>query len=103
MLIRDLFIHIEYKRRWKAAKDLQDIFVRFDRVESCYTQYDVRQNSRWLRRQHEYLHILNIDQFDNDFWKSMLAAHKRELAKLQIFLLVSDSLNYLNNLVTNDV
>lgn len=77
MLVGNLLMHAEYKRRWKAVKDLRDVFVRFNQAESWYNQYNVEQNSRLLRKWLEYLHVLNLEQFDNDVWKAMLAAHKR--------------------------
>ena len=86
MLVGNLLMRTQYKRRWQAVKNLRDIFVRFNQAESWYTQYDVQQNPRLLQRWLEYLHVLNVEQFDNDVWKAMLAAHKRnaELSPLAL-------------------
>ncbi|KAN0108918.1 hypothetical protein V8E51_008660 [Hyaloscypha variabilis] len=41
-------------RRWRAVKDLRDVYIRFNQAESWFDQYN------WL----EYLHALNLEQFD---------------------------------------
>jgi hypothetical protein len=77
MLVGNLLMHAEYKRRWQAVKDLRDVFVRFNQAESWYDRYSVQRSPRRLRKWLEYLHVLNIAQFDADVWTTMLAVHKR--------------------------
>ena len=76
MLVGNLLMHAEYKRRWKAVKDLKDVFLRFSQATGWYQQYNVQQNPQLLHTWLEYLHALNLEQFNADVWSSMLAAHK---------------------------
>jgi hypothetical protein len=86
LLVGNLLMHAEYKRRWQAVKDLQDVFVRFDQAESWYDRYSVQRNPRRLRKWLEYMHVLTIAQFDADVWRAMLAVHRRspELSPLAL-------------------
>ncbi|KAF2844278.1 hypothetical protein T440DRAFT_525778 [Plenodomus tracheiphilus IPT5] len=77
MLVGNLLLHQEYKRRWRAVKDLRDVFVRFNQAEGWYTQHQMARQPGVRRMWLEYLHALNLEQFDADVWKAMLAAHKR--------------------------
>ncbi|KFY09998.1 hypothetical protein V491_07848 [Pseudogymnoascus sp. VKM F-3775] len=77
VLVGNLLMHEEYKRRWRAVKDLRDVFIRFNQAVAWYGQYSMDGNARlqgvWL----EYLHVLNLEQFDTDIWKTMLKANRR--------------------------
>ncbi|KFZ24910.1 hypothetical protein V502_00587 [Pseudogymnoascus sp. VKM F-4520 (FW-2644)] len=77
VLVGNMLMHEEYKRRWRAVKDLRDVFIRFNQAETWYGQYSINGNWRlqdlWL----EYLHVLNLEQFDTDIWKTMLKSHRR--------------------------
>jgi hypothetical protein len=77
MLVGNLLMHAEYKRRWRAVKDLRDVYVRFNQAEAWYDRYNVYQNPRLLAKWLEYLHVLNLEQFDSDLCKAMLNANKR--------------------------
>jgi hypothetical protein len=44
MLEGNLLMHKEYKRRWRAVKDLRDVFVRFNQAQAWYDRYDVDRN-----------------------------------------------------------
>jgi hypothetical protein len=72
-----MLMHEEYKRRWRAVKDLRDVYVRFSQAEAWYDRYNVQESPALLRKWVEYLHVLNIEQFDADVWKAMLKSHKR--------------------------
>ena len=76
MLVGNLLMHAEYKRRWRAVKDLRDVFVRFHQATGWFQQHSVQQHPPLLQKWLEYLHALNLEQFDADVWSSMLAAHK---------------------------
>ncbi|KAL5370878.1 hypothetical protein DPSP01_014620 [Paraphaeosphaeria sporulosa] len=76
MLVGNLLMHAEYKRRWRAVKDLRDVFVRFNQATGWFQQHCVRQHPQLLRTWLEYLHVLCLEQFDADVWATMLAAHK---------------------------
>ncbi|KAF2175411.1 hypothetical protein K469DRAFT_610840 [Zopfia rhizophila CBS 207.26] len=77
ILVGNLLMHKEYKRRWRAVKDLRDVYVRFNQAESWYDRYNVHHNLGLLGKWLEYLHVLNLEQFDTDVWKAMLKANKR--------------------------
>lgn len=77
ILVGNLLMHAEYKRRWKSVKDLRDVFVRFNQAAGWYERYNIKQHPQLLEKWLEYLHVLAIDQFDADICKTMLAAHKR--------------------------
>ena len=77
ILVGNLLMHAEYKRRWRAVKDLRDVSIRFNQATNWYQQHSVQQHPRLLEKWLEYLQVLIIEQFDADIWHSMLAAHKR--------------------------
>ncbi|KAF2462478.1 uncharacterized protein BDR25DRAFT_249210 [Lindgomyces ingoldianus] len=77
MLVGNLLMHKQYKRRWRAVKDLRDVYIRFNQAEAWYDLYGVDQNPGLLGKWLEYLHALNLEQFDSDVWKAMLKANKR--------------------------
>jgi hypothetical protein len=79
MLVGNLLMHKEYKRRWRAVKDLRDVYIRFNQAEAWYDQYSIGHNSRLLDKWLEYLHTLNLEQFDSDVWKAVLKANQRSL------------------------
>ncbi|KAJ4332219.1 hypothetical protein N0V95_009711 [Ascochyta clinopodiicola] len=64
MLVSNLLMHAEYKRRWKAVKDLSNVYTRFHQATGWFARYDVKQNPRLLKRWLEYLLALNLEQFD---------------------------------------
>jgi hypothetical protein len=77
ILVGNMLMHEEYKRRWRAVKDLRDVYVRFSQAEAWYDRYNVRANPPLLAKWLEYLHALNLEQFDTDVWKAMLKSNKR--------------------------
>jgi hypothetical protein len=77
ILVGNVLMHEEYKRRWRAVKDLRDVYVRFNQAESWYDRYNVQHSTALLDKWLEYLHALNLEQFDTDIWKAMLKSHKR--------------------------
>jgi hypothetical protein len=77
ILVGNVLMHEEYKRRWRAVKDLRDVYIRFSQAESWYSQYQIQESETLLNRWLEYLHALNIEQFDTDLKKAMLKSHKR--------------------------
>ena len=77
ILVGNVLMHEEYKRRWRAVKDLRDVYIRFNQAESWYDRYNVQYSASLLDKWLEYLHVLNLEQFDTDIWKAMLKSHKR--------------------------
>jgi hypothetical protein len=77
ILVGNVLMHEEYKRRWRAVKDLRDVYIRFNQAESWYDRYNVQHSTALLGKWLEYLHALNLEQFDADIWKAMLKSHKR--------------------------
>lgn len=76
-----MLLHQEYKRRWRAVRDLRGVFVRLSQADAWFDQYHLTQNlplrNKWL----EYLLVLNIEQFDSDIWKTVL---KMNLSRLEL-------------------
>ena len=81
-------MHEEYKQRQQAVKDLQDVYVCFNQAKAQYDQYYVQQGLQLLDKQLEYLHALNLEQFDIDTQKAMLKCYKQspELTQEAIWL-----------------
>ncbi|KFZ11705.1 hypothetical protein V502_07447 [Pseudogymnoascus sp. VKM F-4520 (FW-2644)] len=77
MLVGNALMHEEYKRRWRAVKDLRDVFIRFNQAELWYEKYNMRSNRGLEKAWLEYLILLNIEQFDADVWSALLKANKR--------------------------
>jgi len=77
ILVGNMLMHEEYKRRWRAVKDLRDVYIRFNQAESWFDRYNVRHSGPLLSNWLEYLHALNLEQFDVDIWKAMLKSNKR--------------------------
>ena len=77
MLVGNILMYEEYKYRWHVVKDLQDAYIRFNQAELQYDQYYVYHNRPLLSKQLEYLHVLNLEQFDTDIWKAILKSNKR--------------------------
>jgi hypothetical protein len=77
MLVGNLLMHSEYKRRWKAVKDLRDVFIRLNQAMGWFSRHHIKQNPPLLALWLEYMHALVIEQFDADIWLSLLAADKR--------------------------
>jgi hypothetical protein len=77
ILVGNMLMHNEYKRRWRAVKDLRDVFVRFNQADSWFNRYNVLQTPTLRQRWLEYLHALTLEQFDADIWKAMLKSNKR--------------------------
>ncbi|OBT59879.1 hypothetical protein VE03_10485 [Pseudogymnoascus sp. 23342-1-I1] len=70
-------MHKEYKRRWRAVKDLRDVYIRFSQAESWHEQYNMQDNQGLEKVWLEYLIALNLEQFDVDVQRAMLTANKR--------------------------
>jgi hypothetical protein len=77
MLVGNTLMHEEYTRRWRAVKDLRDVFIRFNQAESWYERYNMQDNQGLEKAWLEYLLLLNLEQFDVDVWRALLKANKR--------------------------
>jgi hypothetical protein len=77
ILVGNMLMHEEYKRRWRAVKDLRDVYIRFSQAESWYDRYSVQRSAPLLNKWLEYLHVLSLEQFDADVRKAMLRSNKR--------------------------
>jgi hypothetical protein len=76
LLVGNLLMHNEYRRRWRAVKDLRDVYIRFHQADAWYDQYNVCRSQGLLEKWLEYLHALNLEQFDSDVWKAMLKVNR---------------------------
>jgi hypothetical protein len=77
IFVGNLTMHEEYKRRWRAVKDLRDVYIRFNQAESWHEQYNMQDNQGLEKVWLEYLIALNLEQFDVDVQRAMLTATKR--------------------------
>ncbi|KAL5344208.1 hypothetical protein ACLOAV_010826 [Pseudogymnoascus australis] len=77
ILVGNLTMHEEYKRRWRAVKDLRDVYIRFNQAESWHEQYNMQDNQGLEKVWLEYLIALNLEQFDVDVQRAMMTANKR--------------------------
>jgi hypothetical protein len=73
----NLLVHPEYKRQWLAVKDLRDVYYQFNQATEWYSQYNLQEDYRARRSWLEYLHALNLQQFDADICRHMCDSHKR--------------------------
>ncbi|KAK6591266.1 hypothetical protein H4I96_00003 [Botrytis cinerea] len=76
ILVGSALVHKEYKRRWRAVKDLRDVYIRFNQAASWYDRYNMSRNSVLYHKWLNYLFALNLEQFNTDIWKEMLKSHK---------------------------
>lgn len=67
-----MLLHRQYKRRWRAVRDLRSAFVRLSQADSWFGQYNLAQNQHLRNKWLEYQLVLNIEQFDSDVWKTVL-------------------------------
>ena len=94
ILVRNLLIYTKYKRRQKAIKDLSNIYTYFYQVTQQFTQYSVQQNPQLLSRQLEYLHALNLEQFNTNIQLVILAVYKLHLELLLAMLKINSCIKY---------
>ena len=83
ILVGNLLIHAEYKRRQKEVKDFSNVYTYFYQVTQQFPKYNREQNLQLLKKQLEYLITLNIKQFNIDVQLVALAAYKIYLELLE--------------------
>ena len=79
ILVGNLLIHAEYKRRQKEVKDLSNVYTRFYQATQQFPKYNVEQNLQLLKKWLEYLITLNLKQFNADVQSAALAVYKTHL------------------------
>jgi hypothetical protein len=75
-LAGNILLHRQYQRRWRAVRDLRDVYVRLGQAEEWFTRHHLRGCGRDQRQWLDFLHGLNINQFDLDISTSLLRSHK---------------------------
>jgi hypothetical protein len=75
-LAGNLLLHSEYKRRWKAVRDLGDVYTRLHQAEGWVATHKVKDSKERKRVWLEYLTALNIRQFHADIIQHVLKSHK---------------------------
>jgi hypothetical protein len=75
-LAGNLLLHAEYKRRWKAVRDLGDVYTRLQQAEGWFATYKVKDSRERKRVWLEYLTALNIQQFRADIIQHVLNSNK---------------------------
>ena len=83
ILVGNLLIHAEYKRRQKEVKDLSNVYTRFYQATQQFPKYNVEQNLQLLKKQLEYLITLNLKQFNTDVQLVVLVVYKTYLELLE--------------------
>lgn len=92
LLAGNILIHAQYQRRWRAVRDLRDVYIRLGQADEWFIQHDIgggggggaktmnyRKQEKWL----QFLHSLNLNQFDHDVASAMVKSHRAhpELAR----------------------
>lgn len=78
MLAGNLLLHRQYQRRWRAVRDLRDVYVRLGQAEEWFGRHNLGggrgtgQQTAWL----DYLHGLNLNQFDTDIASALKRSNK---------------------------
>jgi hypothetical protein len=67
-----MLLHQQYKRRWRAVRDLRSAFVRLSQADAWFDHYHLAEKQSLRNKWLEYLHVLNIEQFNSDIWKTVL-------------------------------
>ena len=83
ILVGNLLIHTKYKYRQKVVKDLSNVYTYFYQVTQQFTKYNIEQNLQLLKKQLEYLIILNLKQFNTDVQLVVLVVYKTHLELLE--------------------
>jgi len=87
LLAGNLLLYSQYRRRWRAVRDLRDVYIRLGQIDGWAIQYQISKSGNENRREAwlDFLIGLNLNQFDHDtataMWKSHLA--RPELAYVQ--------------------
>lgn len=56
-----MLLHREYRRPWRAVRDLRSVFVRLSQADAWFDEYDLSQHRQLRIKWLEYLLVLNID------------------------------------------
>ena len=75
-LAGNLLLHAEYKRQWKAVRDLGDVYTQLHQAEGWFATYKVKDSKERKRVWLEYLTALNIQQFQADIIQHVLSSNK---------------------------
>ncbi|KFZ25059.1 hypothetical protein V502_00463 [Pseudogymnoascus sp. VKM F-4520 (FW-2644)] len=90
LLAGNMLIHRQYQRRWRAVRDLRDVYIRLGQANEWFIQHHIADydgagapSGRYKKRVVErveawlgFLHGLNLNQFDHDVATVMTRSHK---------------------------
>lgn len=89
MLAGNMLIYRQYQRRWRAVRDLRDVYIRLGQADEWFVQHHITDHDgagapsgryrsvlerveAWL----SFLHGLNLNQFDHDVATVMQRSHR---------------------------
>ena len=76
-LAGNVLLHQEYQRRWKAVRDLGNVYIRLHQASGWFMQHHVKDSYKKQEYWLEYLTALNIAQFRADIASHVLESYKK--------------------------
>jgi len=68
LLVGNLLLHEEYRRRWRAVKEMRDVHVQVFQADQWFSELFVARDPEKTKWWLDYLTCLVISQFDLDIW-----------------------------------
>jgi hypothetical protein len=76
-LAGNVLLYQEYQRRWKAVRDLGNVYIRLHQASGWFMQHHVKDSYKKQEYWLEYLTALNMAQFRADIASHVLESHKK--------------------------
>jgi hypothetical protein len=77
LLVGNLLLHAEYRKRWKAIRQVRNTQVQLFQAQSWFQDYNLQHRPQAQATWLDYLHCLVLRQFDLDVWQEMYSQNKR--------------------------
>lgn len=77
LLVGNLLLHAEYRRRWKAVRNVRNTQVQLLQAHTWFQDHALQTRPDALATWLDYLHCLVIRQFDLDVWHEVHAQNKK--------------------------
>jgi hypothetical protein len=90
-LAGNMLLHSEYQRRWRAVRDLGDVYIRLHQAGRWFATYNVQGSQRREEAWLEYLLALNIQQFHADTIQHALTSSNKTHPELSATATASSS------------
>ncbi|HEV2644800.1 MAG TPA: hypothetical protein VGU46_00395 [Acidobacteriaceae bacterium] len=75
-LAGNILLHQQYQQRWRAVRDLRDVYIRLGQADEWFARYDLSGSGSGQRAWLDFLHGLNLNQFDHDVASALQRSHK---------------------------